>query len=123
MTGRGKIIFGGSKFKKEIRGSRFLKILTEFEKLHKLVSVPDGQVDKLGRELKEKVPDRKFNDEHIVALVSLTRCCVVCTDDDEAVPYLKMRELYPQGMKRPKIYRTARHAPLCCNEHVVAACR
>jgi hypothetical protein len=122
-TGNGKIIFGGSKYKHEIRGSKFLRILTEFERKGKLVRVSDAKVDRLARELKRRVPERAFNDEHLVALVSITRCCVVCTDDKAAVPYLKRRDLYPRGVKPPKIYRHKAHASLCRSEHIVSACR
>jgi len=122
-VGRGKIIFGGSKYKDEIRGSVFRRILAEFDRRGKLVRVSDTKVDKLGKELKKRVPDRNFNDEHIVALVALTGCCVVCTDDKQAVPYLKRRDLYPRGVKPPKIYKRASHSSLCRNEHIVAACR
>jgi hypothetical protein len=123
MAGRGKIIFGGSKYKKELRGTAFKGILIEFERRGKLVRVPDGQVDKLSEELKNRVPDWDFDDEHLVALVSIMGCCAVCTDDKRAVPYLKRRDLYPPGIKPPKIYRYANHGALCRNEHIVPFCR
>lgn len=51
------------------------------------------------------------------------RCCVVCTDEERAVPYLKRKEFYPTGMRPPLIYRDEKHARLCCNGHVVGKCR
>jgi hypothetical protein len=122
-VGQGKIIFGGTKFKREIKGRAFLKMLAEFDRKGKLVKVSDRSVDKIARELKVKVPDHDFDDEHIMALVIITKCCVVCTDDKRATPFLKRRDLYPRGIKPPKIYRSKAHAPLCRNEHIVPACR
>lgn len=122
-VGPGKIIFGGSKFKREIRGKAFLRILIEFERKGKLVRVTDSKVDKVSKEVKDRIADKEFDDEHIVALVIITKCCVVCTDDKRAAPFLKRRELYPKGVRRPKIYHSKAHASLCRNEHIVAACR
>jgi hypothetical protein len=121
--GDGKIIFGGSKYNSEIRGGRFLRILAEFTRKGRIVRVSDAKVDRLAKELKRRVPEKSFNDEHLVELVSITKCCVVCTDDKQAVPYLKRRDLYPRDVKPPKIYRHKSHASLCRNEHIVAACR
>jgi len=122
-SGNGKIIFGGSKFSKEIRGSSFRRMLVQFDRRGRLVRVPDSTVDEIAKHLKDKIPDKDFDDEHIVALVIATKCCVVCTDDKRAIPYLKRRDLYPKDVKSPKIYRGhKKHAQLCCNEHIVAAC-
>lgn len=121
-TGRGKIIFGGSKFKKEIKGT-FLRILADFERKGRIVRVSDAHVDKVGKELKGKIDHKDFDDEHLVALVIITKCCVVCTDDKRAMPFLKGRGIYPKGTKPPKIYHSKKNASLCRNEHIVAACR
>ena len=83
----------------------------------------DRTVDKTAAALKERVNDENFDDEHLVALVSVSKCRVVCTDDQRAYPYLKRGDLYPPGVKRPKIYRTARNADLCCAANVVDVCR
>lgn len=122
-SGNGKLIFGGTKYKKELRGSAFLKILIEFEKKGKIVRVDDAHVDELAKQLKVKVDDRDFDDEHIIALVLATKCCVVCTDDKRSIPFLKRKDLYPRGMRPPKIYRHAQHSALCCSDHIVTACR
>ena len=100
-----------------------MKILAEFDRKGKLVKVTDSAVDKLAKELKHRVSDKDFDDEHIVALVIVTGCRVVCTDDKRAMPYLKRRDLYPKGSRPPKIYQGKEHAPLCRGEHIVPACR
>jgi len=49
------------------------------------------------------VDDKKFDDPHIVAILRLSGCGVVCTCDEKAIPFLKDKKLYGDG-KKPKIY-------------------
>ena len=120
----GKIIIGGSKYAKEVleRGAA-LDLLTELERKNRLVKLDDKEVDDYAAALKKKAPEAKFNDEHIVAMVGISRCCVVCTDEKKAVPYLKRKDFYPAGVKPPSIYRNENHARLCCPRHIVGKCR
>jgi len=83
------------------------------------VGIPDDAVDALAAELKKRVPQKEFNDEHIVALVALSKCCVVCTDD-KAIQFVKRKD--PKGIP-PSKYNQSTHSKLCCTEHIVAACR
>ena len=124
LKGRGSIIYGGKKYKKELRSAaRYLKIIQELERQGKVVKLPDGEIDSVAQKLKRKVRRRDFNDEHLVAIVSVARCVVVCTRDQRAVHYLKMKDLYPKGVKVPKVYKGLRQKKLCRNEHIVGRCR
>jgi hypothetical protein len=121
----GRLIYGGSKYKKEVnfKGSPYRGILAELERKGRLLAIPDKKVNDLAAELKKKVLSRDFDDEHIVALVGLSKCCVVCTDDKRSFPFLRRRDLYPDGVKPPKIYQSTRNSKLCCSKHVVEICR
>jgi hypothetical protein len=122
--GKGRMLYGGRKYKEELRAmTSYLRLFTEFQRQGKLVEVVGDKVDEFGEALKKRVPDKSFNDEHIVALVAISRCRVVCTDDKLSMPYLKRRDLYPADVKPPKIYTARSHAKLCCDKHVVDACR
>lgn len=123
LYGKGKMIYGGEKYNKELNGSFYYGILSELKRARKLVKVDDAEVDEKSKYLKGRVPDDKFNDEHILALAIVSRCCVICTDDKEALPFLQNRALYPKDMKLPKIYRSAKNASLCCDKHIVKVCR
>jgi hypothetical protein len=123
--GNGRMILGGTKYKQELeRAPKFLKILSEFEKSRKVIEIPREKVDALALGLKEAVPDPSFNDEHLVALVIASRCCVVCTDDKNAILYLQRRDFYSEArLKRPKIYRYKKHGVMCSDQNVVGICR
>jgi len=125
INGKGRMIYGGTKYTAELRkAAKFLPYITELARTRKAVQIPNEVVDKIAAGLKEKCADPQFNDEHIVALVIASRCCVVCTDDNAAINYLKYANLFPEGMSRPKIYRGRNnHKKLCCDQHVVEICR
>jgi predicted nucleic acid-binding protein len=122
-NGKGRLIYGGDKYNSELKGSSYTRIFAELSRGGKLIRMPTGQVNTYAAQLKVMVRDRDFDDEHIVALVAISRCCVVCTDDKRSFSYLKRRDLYPAGMKPPKIYGSARNADLCCDKHIVDVCR
>jgi hypothetical protein len=98
----------------------------ELRKLGKAVRIDDGIVDRRAAELKAQFPEAAFDDEHIVALVLISRCCVVCTVDNTAMTYLKRKDIFSTepGGKRPKIYCGHKgNENLCCNEHVADICK
>ena len=122
--GQGSLIYGGRKYKKELKSApRYISIIAELNKQGRVIELPDRQVDDIAKEVSEFVNRNDFNDEHLIAIVRVARCLVVCTDDIAAQSYLKQRDLYPRGVKRPKIYKNARHITLCCRENVVGKCK
>jgi hypothetical protein len=120
--GKGKIILGGTKYQKEMRACGILGLLVEFERQGRVVHLADAVVDKVCKSLKVKVPDNDFDDEHIIAIAVLSKCRVICTDDQRAIKYKKMKNLYEKGTRPPKIYRNTRHSRLCCEENIVSSC-
>jgi hypothetical protein len=122
-TGTGKMVYGGDKYSRELRGGKFIAVLSELGRKGRLVKIPSASVNKYAAQLKIKVPEAAFDDEHLVAIVAVSKCCVICTRDKKAFPYLKRRELYPKGVKPPKIYQYKSNAGLCSKSHVVEVCR
>jgi hypothetical protein len=125
INGKGRMVYGGSKYATELKNApKFLPYVVELSKRRHTVQIPDATVDLIAADLKRRCPDPKFNDEHIVALVIASRCCVVCTDDNVAISYLKRPELFAgQGVSRPSIYRGHKnHKKLCCDKHVIGLC-
>ena len=102
--------------------TRYIRIINELDRAGKVVKVSNTLVDRIAAQLKAKIPDAQFNDEHIVAIVIVSRCKIVCSDDKESYPYIRRPDLYPKGMKRPKIYRSQGHGQMCCKSNIVAIC-
>lgn len=124
-SGKGRMIYGGTKYNTELgRATKVLGIVSELSRQRRTVKLPNDVVDQIADGLKGQFPEPEFNDEHIVALVIASRCCVVCTNDNIAITYLKRIDVFPPGMSRPKIYRGHKsHKKLCCDENIVAICQ
>lgn len=127
FTGHGGgLIYGGDKYKREVdfRGLKYRPLLVELEKKGRLVEVCGKCVNEIATELKEAVKDKAFDDEHILALVIVSKCRIVCTDDKVAIPDLKRAKLYPDGVSPPRIYLSGRNADLCRNAaNIAEVCR
>ncbi|MDQ1350585.1 MAG: hypothetical protein QG657_887 [Acidobacteriota bacterium] len=117
LKGKGKIVYGGTKYKKELgTAKKYFKLLLEFEKMNKVVRVDDEKVDAREIEIKKENRRRNFNDEHIIAIVIVSGCVLVCTDDKKAMPFIKDPAFYPKHCKRPKIYSEK------CNKNLLTDC-
>lgn len=123
-VGKGRMIYGGTKYNRELhKVRRFVPIVAELSRARRAVPLPRQVVDDLALEAKTREPDPRFNDEHIVALVIASRCRLICTDDKEAIPYLKRTEFYrPYRLAKPKIYCYRSHRDQCSDTHMVAIC-
>jgi hypothetical protein len=123
--GSGRMIYGGTKYNRELVAGGMLGLVKELSTLRKTAHISNATVDAIADELKIKFPEAKFNDEHIAALVIASRCRVVCSNDQTAITYLKRADVFAgyAGVTRPKIFKGHKnHATMCSKEHIVAAC-
>lgn len=125
INGRGRMIYGGTKYNKELEKGGMLRLIKELETGRKTVHIPNETVDTIAAALKAKFPESAFNDEHIVALVIASRCRVVCTDDKTAMAYLRCPDVFADyAVGRPTIFRGHKtHLKMCCEKNIVPACR
>src|SRR5271167_988161 len=72
--GKGKLVYGGAKYSREIKGGLFTRTLVELSRMGKTVLVPPKKVDDYAKWLKTVAPENEFDDEHLVALVALSGC-------------------------------------------------
>lgn len=121
---RGSMVYGGSTYRKELeRAGKYIKIINALKTGGRVVKLNDKEVDDIEREVRRKINDRYCDDPHLIAIVIASKCAVVCTCDDRALPYLKQSDLYqPHGSKRPKIYKRKKHCTLCRDENIVGRC-
>jgi hypothetical protein len=125
LSGKGgRMIMGGTKYRAEVKlNVKSFPVLIELKRKNRIVSIPDDKVDRKEEEIKNMTKGiALFNDQHIVALLVVSGCCVVCTKDKESDRYIKDKRFYPKGMV-PKIYRSAGSAKLCCEQNVAPVCR
>jgi len=97
-------VYGGTKYKCELRKmTKYLKIVNELNKKGKIAEISTQLIDDNEADLKRICTDAAFNDKHIVAILNISGCKLVCTKDIKAMPYIKRKDFY-SDMKVPQIY-------------------
>jgi len=121
FNGKGCMIYGGTKYATELSEiPRYVPIITELERAGRAIELPRDRVDAIADALKAKIAEAAFNDEHLIAIVIVSGCRVVATEDRGAISYLKRPEFYScYGIKKPKIYKSVRNSNLCCDRNVI----
>lgn len=120
--GNGKLVLGGSTYKKELKNSKYLKLINKYDKARKVVKISDDEVDAIQHDLKLLVNNKKFDDSHLAAIITVSKCRIICTKDDKSHRFILDRELYPKGVKPPKIYKRASNKNLLIDKNIVQAC-
>ena len=124
VFGNGKIVYGGSKYKQELREARkYLSFFLELSKARKTKEINDAEVDEKQKEIERIVNDKKFNDPQIVAIIVVSGCKLICSEDKSAYPFFKRKDLYPKHITRPKIYSKASNADLLSDNNIAEICK
>lgn len=124
MEGKGKAIFGGSTYRKELKEAlSYLKLFNTLKDIGKACEVPQEDVDEVEIQLKQLESHRDFDDAHIVAIAIVSKINLICSKDSRSHPFLKDRRFYPKGMKRPKIYTGKKNASLLTDKNAATICR
>lgn len=125
VSGDGTLVFGGTKFKQELVGNqgwflRYLRLLKESGKAFEAVQQRVDNRQKIVESL-ESNPD--FDDPHLIALIGVTGCRLICTNDKRAFKFLRKKTLYPNKVSPPSIYQNEKsHRALLCKENIAKCC-
>ena len=110
--GKGRIVYGGSKYLDELREMpNYLKFLNEYKNKNKgkVIRIDDNKVDQEQQEVEKKLEkinqNSDFNDTHIVAIIIVSGCRLVCSKNSKHYPFIKDRRLYPSRFKKISIYK------------------
>ena len=123
VYGKGKMVYGGSKYKTEMRAARkYIRFFAALEKAGKIVHLCDVDVDRVEKEIADAELDKNFNDPHLVAIVIVSGCKIICTNDKSAIPYLKKSEFYKGKTRKPKIYQSKKNIRLLTDKYISSIC-
>lgn len=100
----GYLVYGGTHYMSELKKTRYLRLFNLLRTTNKVVLMDSVSIDDEEERIKRLVPDDDFDDPHLSALVIVSNCEVICTLDSRSFRYLKMNEIYPSGIKKPKFY-------------------
>ena len=124
INGNGKFVIGGTKYFEELkRHHKILKLFGELNKKNKIVNVCNEKVDEYQLELQKNYSEDDFDDPHLVSIVAISNCRLICTRDSRAIPYLTDRKYFPKGIKPPKIYSGKRNRNLLCDRYIAEICK
>jgi hypothetical protein len=113
MRGHGFLVFGGTKYKKELEKThRYLRLIRQLKISGKAVAIKDDIVDNAEVNIKKKTSGTDCDDQHIIALLGESRCPLFCSYDGRSFRYIRDRGLYPNGMDKVRIYTSSRNQTL-----------
>ena len=87
-----------------------------------MIEVKDSEVDSWVITLSKKINHRDFDDPHIIAIVIVSRCMIICTKEVRALRFFKDKSLYPRGISRPKLYTSKRNKNLLSDKYIASIC-
>jgi hypothetical protein len=112
-TGDGRLIYGGSSYKKELQKlDRYRRLIVALRKGGRAIAINDEAVDNIERVVKEKVRGTDCDDPHIIALLAAANCALLCSSDKRSFPFVQDRTYYSKGNCRVKIYTSSRNRDL-----------
>jgi len=113
-------VYGGTKYKCELRKieKKYISFLSELKRARKFVEINEKMIDENARQLKIICPDVDFNDEHIVAILNVSGCKLVCTKDKKAQEYIKRNDFY-SDRKAPRIYSSGKNRTLLNQKNII----
>lgn len=119
IHGRGRVVYGGSKYKKELQNAGLVPLFLQLKNSRRAVEIKEGLVDGREAELIDLTQDTDCDDQHVIAILCVSRCLLVCSEDSRSYKFLKLRKFYPKGYKGPKIYRSLNNIGLLCLKNCV----
>lgn len=123
-TGKGKIVYGGKNYMKELgKARRYSRLFVNYSKKGKTVHLNDEEVDKHEKEIEAKVNDSNCDDPHIMAMIAVSKCKVLCSSDKRSYKYIKNQSFYPKGVNRPKIYSKRSCENLLVEDNIIQICK
>lgn len=124
ISGKGKIVIGGTRYRHEIFFGikKYNRLLKHLLRMRKVVEISDPEVDAAETRIRSLEPSSDFDDAHILALLDVSGCMLICSKDKRAYPFLKKMELYASRKERPKIYESLRNEDLLCEANIAPCC-
>ena len=122
-SGPGKLVIGGTKYKSELMAVRsILSCILELERQGKVIRVCDVDVDSDETIVKKIEPANNFDDPHLVALIRLTGCKLICIIDPRAHKFLRSPRFYSSPKNRPSLYTRSKNSTLLTIKNIGRCC-
>ncbi len=71
-----------------------------------------------------RVAHPNFDDQHLVALLIISGCKLICSLDERAYLFFKHKEFFEKASKRPKIFKgTKQNKNLLNDKNITGICK
>jgi hypothetical protein len=122
LLGKGLMIFGGSQYKRELaKTSKYLPIVRLLKEVGKAIEGSTIDIDKYQTIVENIRDDMDFDDPHLAAIVVVTKCRIICTEDCRSIPFVQDGKYYPKGFKTPVYYTSIKNKDLLTDKYVDSA--
>lgn len=123
-NGPGKFVLGGSTYQRELRSVKsVIPFLAELERKRKVVRLSHEAVDAEEVKVKALESSTDFDDPHLVALVRVTGCKIICIRDLRSHKFLRSVKFYGSPKDRPRLYTRSGNIGLLCPKHITPCCK
>jgi len=119
QNGKGFLVFGGTKYKIELqRARRYLGLILQLKKAQRAVEIDQEAVDTREKAIISKTVGTDCDDQHIIAILCVSGCKLVCSKDKRSYRFIKDKSNYKRRRKVPTIYCKPAHAKLLCDSNI-----
>lgn len=119
LFGKGLMIYGGSQYRKEIaKTSKYLPIIRLLKEVGKAKEGCQKEIDEYQRKVEELRDDKDFDDPHLPAIVFVTKCKLICSEDKRSIPFVTDKKYYPNGFSTPVYYTSAKNKGLLTDKYI-----
>ncbi len=124
LNRNGKIVCGGTKYREELKKvQKYNKLLINLTSSGKVVWIEDKKVDQEQKKVQDKLSHRNFDDPHIVAIIIVSKCKLLCSNDNKSFEFIKNHIFYPKGVNKPLIYTRQKNEDLLCDSNISNCCK
>lgn len=119
LNGKGTLVYGGSKYKEELKkASRYLTIFRLLKEVGKVIIGDDNKIDKIQGDLESLKDSKKFNDVHLLAISINTKCRIICSEDTTSIRFVTDKKYFPKGVAKPVYYTSKKNLNLLSDLYV-----
>lgn len=119
LFGKGLMIYGGTQYKTELaKTSKYLPIIRLLKDVGKAIEGNKEDIDAYQKTVEDLREDMDFDDPHLPAIVVVTKCKIICSEDTRSIPHVKDEKYYPKGFATPVYYTSEKNKELLNDKYV-----
>jgi len=123
LYGKGTLVFGGSKYIDEVGQTKYMRLLIELANIRKAKNVNREEVDEKQAWAETKIQHKDFDDPHLIGLLLVSGCKLICSLDGRAYRFLRHNLFFPKVANKPKIYCRGIHSTLLTDANIADICK